>query len=185
MKPKWSFEMSNQFRVVISRDVGMLTAVMADEMDGEAIKGDASFVADSLEAAEQIIAEHTATPGVGGVIIAPANFEHAGFPLVTLPQRTREAMRTREAIYEAEAELSEKIWYDRHQQRMNRIETGEWKPSTGEQPYVFGAKKSARDTEEKYGKENLGPYTDLEWGMMNGKLSALRWVLGEQWDERP
>jgi hypothetical protein len=32
------------------------------------------------------------------------------------------------------------------------------------------------------GAENLGPYTDFEWGMINGKLSALRWVTGSEWD---
>lgn len=28
----------------------------------------------------------------------------------------------------------------------------------------------------------LGPYTDFELGMLNGKLSALRWVQGSEWD---
>lgn len=36
---------------------------------------------------------------------------------------------------------------------------------------------------QQYGEENLGPYSDFEWGMLNGKLSALRWVMGEDWDE--
>jgi hypothetical protein len=45
-----------------------------------------------------------------------------------------------------------------------------------------GALRAARRVEKKYGKENLGPYSKFEWGMINGKLSALRWVFGDDWD---
>jgi hypothetical protein len=30
--------------------------------------------------------------------------------------------------------------------------------------------------------DDLGPWDDFEWGMINGKMSALRWMLGEDWD---
>ena len=45
-----------------------------------------------------------------------------------------------------------------------------------------GALNSAAKVEKRFGKENLGPYSKFDWGMMNGKLSALRWVLGDDWD---
>jgi len=41
---------------------------------------------------------------------------------------------------------------------------------------------AAKKTEEESGIENLGPWSDFDWGMLNGKLSAVRWVLGEGWD---
>ena len=41
----------------------------------------------------------------------------------------------------------------------------------------------AKKVEKRYGKKNItGPYSDFEWGMINGKLSALRWVGGWDWD---
>jgi hypothetical protein len=38
-----------------------------------------------------------------------------------------------------------------------------------------GALAAAERTENEVGTENLGPWDDFEWGMINGKLSALRW----------
>lgn len=35
-----------------------------------------------------------------------------------------------------------------------------------------GAEKSARRVEQQYGLEELGPWENFEWGVINGKLSA-------------
>lgn len=44
--------------------------------------------------------------------------------------------------------------------------------------FFEGAIKSAKQVKETY--EDVGPWNDFEWGMINGKLSALRWVLGDE-----
>ena len=37
---------------------------------------------------------------------------------------------------------------------------------------------------KKYGKKNITipPHDTFVWAMINGKLSALRWVMGDDWD---
>lgn len=96
-------------------------------------------------------------------------------------------------ILKAENELFEKIWYNRHQNWLYRISTGEHKivdktqkgkynPNETPIEIFKGAGQAAKKVERKYGMENLGPWDDFEWGMMNGKLSALRWVIGDDWD---
>ena len=87
--------------------------------------------------------------------------------------------RTMDEIAEATEEFFEKIWLDRHLLLQYRIENG---LETVDPKIWEGALKSAERVIQKYGEENLGPYSDFEWGMLNGKLSALRWVLGEDWD---
>lgn len=97
-------------------------------------------------------------------------------------------------ILQSEKELETKIWYNRHQNWLYRIEKGEHKiverkdykesdPNATLRDIFEGARRSAKKVERIYGLENLGPWDDFEWGMINGKLSALRWVMGEDWDE--
>lgn len=83
------------------------------------------------------------------------------------------------AILQAESEFFDKVWYDRHQQLMEKVRTG--KDETPND-IVKMARAAAKSVRARYGKGELGPWTDFEWGMLNGKLSALRWVLGDEWD---
>jgi hypothetical protein len=98
-------------------------------------------------------------------------------------------------VSDAIGELLDKVWYNRHLVRLEKIESGEIKLVEKETPQDWrgpertcqrdiwqGARKSACKVEKKYGLKNLGPWDDFEWGMMNGKLSALRWMLGDEWD---
>lgn len=93
--------------------------------------------------------------------------------------------------------LTTQVWYNRHKYLAWQIEKGEHKIVSREdwdkrklngQKHTVdeiwrGAMKSAIKAERRLGKGNYGPWTDFEWGMINGKLSALRWMLGEDWDE--
>lgn len=84
-----------------------------------------------------------------------------------------------EEILEAEEEYYSKVWYGRHKLLEENIESGK----ISKDPKIWKkALKSAKKVEAKYGKENLGPCDDFNWGMISGKLSAIRWVLGDEWD---
>jgi len=104
-------------------------------------------------------------------------------------------LRRLSEILEAEHLLFRQVWYNRHWNLRARIEDGTHHvvPETdySRSPYNSNqtldsvwasALAAAKRTEEEVGIENLGPWDDFEWGMINGKLSALRWVLGDDWD---
>ncbi|MGD9161099.1 MAG: HNH endonuclease [Desulfobacteraceae bacterium] len=82
-------------------------------------------------------------------------------------------------IHAALDELFDKVWYDRHKSLELKVESGE---ITIDPEIWKGAQKSAKKVEDRYNSDDLGPWDDFEWGMINGKLSALRWVLGDDWD---
>lgn len=122
---------------------------------------------------------------LGPDILDHYEFEHA----------FTEDTRKLSEIIEAHRLLERQIWYNRHWNLRARIDRGEIsivdeidltkRPidqsliSRATWDRALGA---AKQTEEEVGLENLGPWDDFEWGMINGKLSALRWIMGEDWD---
>jgi hypothetical protein len=100
-------------------------------------------------------------------------------------------------LLKAEDLLFHQVWYNRKMVTRERIEDGrlrivtedEWDRAGQGRPQEMvidtiweQSLRAQRRTEKEYGKENLGPWDDFEWGMINGKLSAIRWMLGDEWD---
>ena len=93
-------------------------------------------------------------------------------------------------------ELTEQVWFNRHMNLRWKVESGEikvvahdeWvKAGSNNQTHILdsvfeGAKAAAADTMKRLGRAKCGPWDDFEWGMINGKLSAIRWMLGDEWD---
>jgi PIN domain len=116
-------------------------------------------------------------------------------PDIMLEQSWTQEPRGLAAILEAEELLFNQVWYNRHwglrigvkEGRIKVVDKEIYPRPTGARETVQRdvwkmARKAARKVERRYGKKNLGPWDDFEWGMVNGKLSALRWALGDEWD---
>lgn len=116
---------------------------------------------------------------------------------VTFDREYSQEPRKLSELLEAERTLFQKVWYNRHWNLRTSVETGKQKVVSHEewenagrsawQSMIVdtiweGALAAAKRTEEELGPENIGPWGDFEWGMLNGKLSALRWVMGDEWD---
>ena len=95
---------------------------------------------------------------------------------------TEAPLRSIRTILKAEGEFFDRLWYDRSLvHEMNDKEKGK-KMDPKLRKVVLAARARV---EAKYGgkKAMRDYYKDtFEWGMLNGNLSALRWVLGDDWD---
>lgn len=79
-------------------------------------------------------------------------------------------------------EFWDKIWWNRHANWRQRIEAGDEKLSNDRRALFERAEAAAQRIEEKYGRDNL-EFDGLEWELLSGRMSALSWVLGSEWDE--
>jgi hypothetical protein len=88
-------------------------------------------------------------------------------------------VRSKQEIREAEDEFSTRVWYMRKRVMLQNIQDGtEIMPP---EAIMDGMTRGMRDAEEKY-PDVAEDLSDFEWGMVNGKLSALRWMFGDEWD---
>jgi len=109
--------------------------------------------------------------------------------------------KTRKEISKMACELEDKVWYDKYLVIIDKKDWKQLKDFRNKKEWdatsfdikaahvgmfynVRNSHKHARKLLDKYGKKNLGPYNDFEWGKLMGKLQALRWAMGwGDWDD--
>ena len=101
--------------------------------------------------------------------------------------------RAFDEITKAEEYFTNILWHVRKFSLLDEIESGSLKVvddgeglnsarSTISRSTLDIVLRVMKDNEKRYGKETFGPFTDFQWGMINGKLSAIRWMMGHDWD---
>lgn len=80
-------------------------------------------------------------------------------------------------ILEAESELADRLWYGRKPADED-VRLYDWADDI-----KAGMLAGKRRVEEQYGIESLvkDVETDWAWGYLSGRISAIRWVLGDDW----
>jgi hypothetical protein len=77
--------------------------------------------------------------------------------------------RSDDEILAAHKRFWDRVWYMRHREL---VLDGDVEPN-----------ESAQRIEAEYGWENLRCESDYERGLLEGRMSALAWVLGSGWKE--
>jgi hypothetical protein len=116
---------------------------------------------------------------VDGLQAALADYYGEEFEEILDMSDFQENPRTLAEILEAEQEFFDRVWYERSVCHTLPYEDGDrvgitdaqYKVSKDAQARVLARRPDVRLCE-----------SDFEWGMWNGKLSTLRWVLGSEWD---
>jgi hypothetical protein len=116
---------------------------------------------------------------------------------VTFDREYSQQSRRLSELLEAEDKLTQQMWYNRKWGIIAAVKSGdekivtqeEWdraKPAKRRSMMIDtiweGMVAAMKQIEEELGPGNVGPWDDFEWGMLNGKLSAIRWMLGDEWD---
>jgi hypothetical protein len=91
---------------------------------------------------------------------------------------TSAPIRSVKHILAAEQELGTRLWYGRKRSAKFYRETGT------PEDIIKGMLRGKREAEKRFGKKSLldNMKTDWDWGFLSGKVSAIRWVLGDDWD---
>jgi len=90
--------------------------------------------------------------------------------------------RNDQSILAAYDEFWDKVWWNRHQNWKYRIQAGQEIVTKEQKALYRRAERAASRIEKKFGKKNLG-WGDFEWGLLSGRMSALAWVMGAEWNE--
>jgi hypothetical protein len=87
-------------------------------------------------------------------------------------------IRSVKRILAAENELFTRVWYGR------KMSAKFYRDKGTPEDIIRGMLKAKRKAEKRFGKKSLmeNVKSDWDWGFVSGKLSAIRWVLGEEWD---
>lgn len=87
-------------------------------------------------------------------------------------------IRSVKQILAAADELDTRLWYGR------KMPPEHYRKQGTREDIIEGMLRQMKEAERRYGKESLmdNMKSDWDWGYLSGKVSAIRWVLGLDWD---